>query len=264
MSRLPSYDLKVDRAEKHLIDLELEIRRYVRLHPYQVGVRMENERKIYRLEFTRQPDPELALIAGDFLYNIRAALDHLAKSLVPSNNRGSVYFPVLWQGVWEESTEGDDKQRRKDRAKWKTYTERMPDEAVAILKREQPPDLGSNADNTSGLAVLNRLRNTDAHSKLTIVASTLVHPVVRITDQSGEVGFMRGLSMGDRDGLPDKAVIAGVPDDAVDVEIQGIPKVTIRVGEIQGGFAVAEAFRALLLNGTRSLIEELRPYDRRN
>ena len=74
---------------------------------------------------------------------------------------------------------------------------------------------------------------------------------------------MRDLTMGGRDGLPDGARIDGIPDDAVDVQIEGIPKVVVHVGQLQGGFAASEAFRVLLLDGARSIIDLLRPYDRR-
>lgn len=128
-----SYDLKADRAEKHLIELEFEIHRYTRRHPYRARPGMEGKRKVYRLEYTRQPDDELAVIAADFVYNIHSALNHLAVSMVPPKNRSSVAFPIFWQGVWEDSIEGENEQRIKDRARWCSYTREMPDEVVAIL-----------------------------------------------------------------------------------------------------------------------------------
>ena len=129
------------RARIGFFELEFEIHRYTRRHPYRARPRMEGKRKVYRLEYTRQPDDELAVIAGDFVYNIRSALDHLAASMVPSKNRYSVAFPIFWQGVWENSIEGENEQRVKDRARWVSCTREMPDEAVAILKDCQPPEM---------------------------------------------------------------------------------------------------------------------------
>lgn len=265
MVSVPSYDLKVDRAEKHLIDLEFEIRRYTRTHPYRVGKRMEGKREAYRLEFTRQPDEELAVIAGDFLYNIHSALNHLAASIVPSAKRRKVNFPIFWQGVWEPPVEGENKQRAKDRERWDSYTRNMPDGAIAIIKANQPPDLGGNVDNTHALAVVNRLRNTDAHDKLMLVASTLVQPTVWYEDASGTRRGLRDLHRFDPfEGFNHGAEINGIPKDAVNVQIEGTPHVTIRFGQIEGGFAIPEGFRELLLVGTQNMITVLRPFDRRN
>lgn len=256
-----SYDLKVDRAEKHLIELEFEIRRYTRRHPYRARPRVEGKRKVYRLEYTRQPDDELAVIAADFVYNIRSALDHLAASMVPSKNRSRVAFPILWQGVWEDPIEGENKQRLKDRERWVSYTREMPDQAVAILKRNQPPDLGPNVENTTDtLTMLNRLRNRDAHTKLMVVSSHLLDPTVRFETPDGEIREYGGLTS-EREGLSDGAEIEGIPEDAMNVEISGSPKITIRVGKVKGGILVREVFRNLLLAGTRTMIDLLRPYE---
>lgn len=260
--RLRSYDLKVDRAEKHLVELEFEIRRYARRHPYLVRKGVEGKRDVYRFEFAQQPDEELAVIVGDFLYNIHSALNHLAAALVPSAKRSRVAFPIFWQGVWEDSTEGENAQRVKDRERWLSYTRNMPDEAVTILKANQPPDLGPNVENTHALTMLNRLRNADAHTKLVAVASSLRHPILRCEAPNGALSDLSDPSFGGDEGLVDGAEISGIPEGTVNVDIQGLPAVAIRVGQLKGGYAVSEAFRESLLNGARMLIEQLRPYDR--
>ena len=223
---------------------------------------MEGKRKVYRLEYTRQPDDELAVIAADFVFNIHSALNHLAVSMVPSKNRSSVAFPILWQGVWEDSIDGENKQRIKDRDRWVSYTREMPAEVVAILKCNQPPDLGPNVETTNTLAMLNRLRNRDAHTKLIVVSSHLLDPTVRFETPDGEIRECSDL-ISEREGLSDGAEIEGIPKDAMNVEISGSPKITIRVGKMKGGLLVREVFRNLLLAGTRTMIDVLRPYDRR-
>jgi hypothetical protein len=264
MAAAPSYDLKVDRAEKHLIDLELEIRRYARLHPYHLTKGMKNKEEIYRFRFTRQPDDELAVIAGDFLYNIHSALHHLAAALVPSAHRRRTAFPMLWQGVWEPSVKGESEQRSKDRSRWTTYTRHMPDEAVAIIKANQPEDLGPDADNTHALAMLNRLRNRDAHTKLLFVASSLRYPIVRCRTGGPNPKVFTDSKFREDEGLVDGAELTNIPPDAVDVEIEGTPVVLLRVGKMPHGFLIDDVFREVLLVGTRKLIDKLRPFDRRN
>lgn len=254
----------MDRAEKHLIDLELEIRRYARTHPYLLTKGVKDKQEIYRFSFTRQPDDELAIIAGDFIYNIHSALNHLAAALVPSADRTSSAFPIFWQGVWNDPIEGESEQRSKDRSRWATYTRHMPDGAVAVLKANQPPDLGPNADNTHGLAMLNRLRNRDAHTKLLFVASSLRYTIVRCTTGGPEPKMFTDSNFREDEGLIDGAELSNIPHEAVDVEIEGAPVVLLRVGQIRGGYRIGEVFREVLFDGTLKLIDALRPYDRLN
>jgi hypothetical protein len=93
-------------------------------------------------EFTEQPSDDITLIAGDFLYNVRASLDHMAGCVVPAQRRGRAIFPIFWQ-VWEATVPGEDKQRTRDRQTWIDCTRDMPADVVAIIATNQPPDLGS-------------------------------------------------------------------------------------------------------------------------
>jgi hypothetical protein len=257
----PSYDLKADRAEKHLVDLEEAIAAYAASDPYEIAVRSEGKKKpnVHRLHFTRQPDDEVALIAGDFIQNIRSALDHLACCLVPSDERTSVMFPIFFQGVWEPAIKGENQQRLKDRMRWQTVTCHMPDEAVALLKRFQPPDLGKEVENTHALAVLNGLANKDRHSKLLVIASALHKPSGLCRTPDGALYVVREL--GDDEGLRDNTPLV-LPTGAVDVKVMGTPVVMIRTRYKDRGFRIPGSFRELLLNGTRRTIDFLRPYDR--
>src|SRR5207247_1091541 len=102
-------------------------------NPYAIaeGVKYNRDGKILFFEFTEQPSDDIALIAGDFLYNVRASLDHIAGCIVPAKRRGRANYPVLWQGVWEPSVPGEDKQRTFDRKTWIDCTSDMPADAVA-------------------------------------------------------------------------------------------------------------------------------------
>src|SRR5437879_5803464 len=83
--RLKRIRVKVERAKKHIRDLEIEIKSFLDSNPYKVGTKFEDEsHKIiihYLLEVSETP-LLIAAIAGDILSNLRAALDHLAFNLV--------------------------------------------------------------------------------------------------------------------------------------------------------------------------------------
>jgi hypothetical protein len=89
LGRRRSYDLKFDRAEKHLIDLETEVSRYCATHPYAITQSREGRRQqpVWRFTYTSQPPDVIALITADFIYNVRSGLDHLSATLVPANDR---------------------------------------------------------------------------------------------------------------------------------------------------------------------------------
>jgi len=263
---MPSYDLKLDWAEQHLDKLERAIGKYSDRHPYTIAVRMKHNGKgnVVSFEFTEQPGDDIALIAGDFLYNVRASLDHIAGCIVPAKRRGRANYPVFRQGVWEPSVVGEDKQRTIDRTSWFDCTNDMADDPVAIIKANQPPDLGPNVHNPHTLAILNRLRNKDAHAKLTVVSEGLIAPYTVAKRADGTLVELRDTSFGNREALQHGAPIDGIPDDVVEMQISGTAEVFIRAGLGEGAYSIRETFRPLLLGQTRTLIDLIRPFDRVN
>jgi hypothetical protein len=176
---LASYDLKLDRAEKHLIELEEAIDEYVtrRTFTVHIGIEGKKKRAVHRFRFTEQPDPTVSIIVGDFIYNIRSALDHLRTALVPKKRERSGYFPIHVPGVWEPTVGGEDDSRRKERGLWETETLGMKPQAIAILKRLQDQADSTDIETPPALTAINRIAVKDRHSKLPVLAATLLDPV---------------------------------------------------------------------------------------
>lgn len=103
MSAEPSYLRKADWAEQHLVELSKRVLAFMASEPYEVTDPIEGKlgQRAARLVFTDQPDPDIALIAGDVLYNLRTAFDYLVCSLVPPSERSKVLCPLLHQPVWD-------------------------------------------------------------------------------------------------------------------------------------------------------------------
>jgi hypothetical protein len=240
---IPSCLLKLERAEKHLIDLELEIAAYCDSHPYTARVGMASKRKVHRLHFTSQIDRRVYLIASDFLYNIRSALDHLACSLVPKSEWSHIGFPIFWEGVWEPAKPEENKERLDARERWNTYTRFMDPDAVAILKGLQPRDGARDTDTDMHyLSILNRLSNTDRHRDSPFYSVGLKEFTRIFGTPPHQVRL--GLSVADRNKvLPDGAQIEVPPGD-VNVEIEGRTIVAIRVTQPRGYAIVPAHFRA--------------------
>jgi hypothetical protein len=93
---------KLERAVSHIEALEECTRAYHATNPYEVArVAGEDGRHRTVLKISTPPPSKLALIAGDAVHNIRAALDHVAwdlahaggASITPSQER-TVAFPI--------------------------------------------------------------------------------------------------------------------------------------------------------------------------
>ena len=102
MSSEPSYLRKADWAEQHLVELSRRVRAFMDSEPYEIADPVEDKRgkRAARLVFTEQADPDIALIAGDVLYNLRTAFDYLIGSLVAPSERSKVLCPILREPVW--------------------------------------------------------------------------------------------------------------------------------------------------------------------
>ena len=105
-----SWWLKVKRAQKHMIDIYREARRYAGSQPYEfTRLRRPNRQRqvAYRVRITEQPDPMLAVMLGDFVHNLRTALDHVIVACVPRQRQKSASFPILYEDIWARDKNGN-------------------------------------------------------------------------------------------------------------------------------------------------------------
>lgn len=168
---LSGIDQKLKRAEVHIGNLEREVTRFCNLKPYSVRVQEGTDqatgRRIGRLIATRTPgvlDPnaEWVLLAGEAIYQLRSALDHLICQLVVLNGQSSKVansrrhqFPIF-----------EVAQRYAHKAG------RMIDgvsHAVAdMIAKEQPYARSPHAPRSDPLWILQDLNNTDKHRSIPV------------------------------------------------------------------------------------------------
>jgi hypothetical protein len=259
VSLIPSFILKGERAEKHLRDLKAEIAKWSDTHPYEVRATHYGKRDVYHLRFTAAPPPEIGMIAADFVYNIRSGLDHLQGALVPSRRRDKVYFPIYFYGVWEDAVPGEDAERTKDRGRWKSDTEKVRPEAVAILKALQPLEA---AGQLNTFRVINILSNRDRHREMPVVFSGLTGARLLCRDAHGErvIGPAdTGNPILDRMVAKDGAEL-GYPEGAMDMNIVGAPVVAIEISSDQENVVIPEAFDLALSAYRERAVGALAPY----
>jgi hypothetical protein len=85
--------LQTHRAAEHIETLQSRATEYASDDTNLVVEDCDGAKK---LRFPDEPPPEIAVLAGEIVYHLRSALDHLAFELVKANPRG-VMLPAKWQ-----------------------------------------------------------------------------------------------------------------------------------------------------------------------
>ncbi|HMO00961.1 MAG TPA: hypothetical protein PKD59_16235 [Miltoncostaeaceae bacterium] len=156
---------KLDRAQHHLEELRREVVAF-REGEFN-GVAYEQnpcsddwvEHRLTAV-ITRQPDPVIAVVLGDFIQNLRASLDHLVWALARRPN-GTTGFPIFT-----------------DRCEFQVIGEkriaRLSSDHRAFIESVQPyhRPYGPN----DYLTLLNRLSNEDKHRLLLPIATGVRDP----------------------------------------------------------------------------------------
>ena len=176
-----SWWLKVKRAQKHMVDIKREARNYASRHPYKlIRIRYpDGERKVgYRMRITEQPDPMIAVMFGDFVHNLRSALDHIFVASVPRNRRYDASFPIIaFEDIWAKDTDGkfvvNDPKGRED---FENAVRGLAPNARALVIRAQPYRMRDGAE-TSILGAISRLENADKHRQLIVVGGGVLKPI---------------------------------------------------------------------------------------
>ena len=236
---VPSYLTKLRSAKEDLNRLTQEIDAFAARKPYTVLERAEGKRKpkVRRLTTTASPaNTEIPRITGNIAYGLRSSLDHLMYAIVPNEQRArKAMLPIYFQGVWEPDDPGDNEQRRKERGRWRSDTRELGDDALAILKWLQPPDVDVRHGNElHSLVLVNQLANLDDHTKPPVVVTGLENCLITWDTQDGGRGA--GFGAGDLDArgrrdrfIENHAELKNIPYSAMNVQIEGTPLVAVHI-----------------------------------
>lgn len=264
---VPSYLLKINRAKKHLTDLEAAVAKYRDGRPYEAYQTTDKRKPVWRLRFTSSPaNTQMPIIAADLVYNLRSGLDHLAAALVPSSFASHVAFPIFWPGIWEPPVEGENRERTDARGRWNTYTRKMPAGAIAILRDVQPDQ--DVTHRVHHLLLVNRLSNTDRHTKFPVFAGGLKDPTATIGGEDGtKFGALNIRNVPEGYGgafLEDDGEIAFPELNRVPrtVELHGEPTIIIRLTKVRGNTLIPDALAKSISYIEREVIWPLLPYVR--
>jgi hypothetical protein len=160
--------LKFQRAEKHMIDINQEAMRYASRKPYSfTRIRLPNSKKEIRGRFhiTEQPDPMIAVMLGDFIHNLRSALDYIVVACVPKQRRGKASFPILFKDIFAKGKNEEFMVKNATlRKSFESAIEGLHPKARAYIISLQPYNFSS--PDLIALGIISRLENADKHRQL--------------------------------------------------------------------------------------------------
>jgi hypothetical protein len=175
---LVSAKLKLARATKHLKAIKRCIATYAASRPYKFT--NAKGHKTGTLTITREPPPEISILAGEMVYQMRSALDHLAFDLVKRNSTG-VALPPTWFKRCEfplyitvpiriKAKKGNPSVPHTTPVPYSVFTNTLPGiskQAFTFIEGVQP--YYRRASINSALNFLAELSNIDKHRHLNVV-----------------------------------------------------------------------------------------------
>jgi hypothetical protein len=168
---LEPVNLKVERAKEHFEQLQSAVEAFRTTDPYG-AVRYMNPKRteeVVRARISKQPPPQLAIIIGDLLHNLRSALDHLVCQLVMANGKGScsdTQFPICKE---RDEFFGNPKVKKSPQS---AKVQHVASGAQTVIESLQPYNHLPVDDHP--LYLLNRLNNRDKHRLLNLAVAAII------------------------------------------------------------------------------------------
>jgi hypothetical protein len=111
-ARLALIKVKIDRAKKHLRDLEFAKEKFINSNPFTPGFRPDEKPgheglNLWFMSHIEAIPEEVSASAGDAIHNVRSALDHLICQLVYSEGNtisNQTAFPIFKSDQIDEAT----------------------------------------------------------------------------------------------------------------------------------------------------------------
>ncbi|HEY3825363.1 MAG TPA: hypothetical protein VGL82_12445 [Bryobacteraceae bacterium] len=165
LSGLGSAKLKLARARKHIKTIQRSSAKYIATRPYKIT--KSKGKETTQVIVTKEPPPEINILAGEVIYQIRSALDHLVFALIKKNPP-----PLAIQPDWERRCEFPfifDLKGKVSPLK-RNHFPNLPgisEAALTFIERIQPYYRVGATNNA--LWILGVLSNLDKHRRLNVV-----------------------------------------------------------------------------------------------
>jgi hypothetical protein len=257
----PSWRLKIARAEHHFRELKWLVQQYQAGHHYRAVCpdppKEDPTHWRFVLEIGEQPSPQITVVLGDCLFNIRSALDHVAVACAPSARKREAGFPVV-------TDPGDAKQMEK----FESQIRGMDAGAIVNIDSEQPYRLARRSpkagpQSLDALSVLSALQNADKHRSLAVLVPGLSDPTVRASWSNEAISIMSPayIEAGEQvlwwDELGNR-----IRYEDLRVDVRGRSRVAVVVSGRPDPFDVVNSAGGILGRVSMRIIPNLEPYVR--
>jgi hypothetical protein len=261
-ARISDVRHKIERAKKHIRDLNGAIGAFLDSSPYEIATKQDPQTRhpIHYLAKVADVPAEISLIAGDAIHNLRPSLDHLAHGLVLANGQApgkNTYFPIC---------EDVNKYNSPDTLAKKKGMSTAAQNLIDATK----PYQGGNDD----FWILHRLDNIDKHRLILAIGSSFrsvdiggftVRKMAKASgiDISNVAPLMSGMFLGPVDGLypleAGKELFIGPPDSEADNDLQFRFQIAIGEPQVIRGQRLLETLQKLahLVDGVASQFEPM-------
>lgn len=245
-----------------MVEIEYETRRYKSRHAYR-PVRIPPSGRTrnvwsYKLDLTEQPDPMIAAILGDFLFDLRSALDHMLSACAP-DRRDQRSFPML-----HELPDG------RSRASLRESLRGLDIDAQEIVLSFQP--WHSPAPHLQPIGIISRPNNRDKHRKFVIVATGLKDVFVRVQtrdwdEEDRPTSAGRFIQANAKVAEFTDSHTPPLEDREVQVHLHGTPHLHVEVPRLGGNqppdFVPLRHLMVGSIQQVRNILQQLQPYVRR-
>jgi hypothetical protein len=155
--------LKIERANKHISDIDSASRVFFDTKPYKVATKRDPETRkmIYYLSSVDPVPASFATAAGDAIHNLRCSLDHLAQQLYLAGTNGA-------KGYRNQTSFLITNSAKDFKSSLPGKIEGMRQDAIDAIRALEPYKGGKGED----LWVLHRLNNIDKHRLIVTVGSS--------------------------------------------------------------------------------------------
>ncbi len=168
VSGIKSAELKLIRAKKHLRAIKRYVAKYSASQPHRITAKTKGKTK---LNIHKAPPREIAILAGEMIYQMRSALDHLAFDLVQRNPNVATVDPK-----WREHCQfplrtklSNNRPPPGTRADFGGDVPGISSDAFAVIEGMQPYRSSAIYTTNGCLRALVILSNIDKHRRLNLI-----------------------------------------------------------------------------------------------
>jgi hypothetical protein len=174
---IESAKTKLAMAAKHLKSIKRSIAKYSAGRPYKIQITKAKGKNTRKLTIPKAPPREISVLAGEVIYQIRSALDHLAFDLVKRNLR-KIILPPKWDRrtefpIWVSiPAKGNPPVSQKPPLPYNVFCKTLPGisiPAFTFIESVQPYYRKGEINNS--LRLLAELSNIDKHRYLNVVGA---------------------------------------------------------------------------------------------